>query len=82
MTQLMTQLKTPSGFTIWEGHFVPQAKYDALMTQRTEAQKVIEDLLKLVDTELTPNVKHMFLQNYQLLNEAQINARRYLRDYP
>lgn len=46
--------------------------------QLSAAHKVIEDLLLLVDTELTPNVRHIALQNYQLLNEAPMNARRLL----
>jgi len=61
---------------------INKAEYERLLTQRQQARGVIEDLLKLVDTELTPNVRNMALQNYQLLNEAPINARRYLRDYP
>jgi len=81
-TSPMTQLKAACGFTIWEGRFVSQAQCDALMTERQLARNVIEDLLKLIDTELTPNVRNMALQNYQLLNEAPINARRHLRDYP
>lgn len=50
------------------------------MTKRSAAHvaKTIEDLLKVIEM-LMPGVRHLALQDYQILNEAPMRATRLVK---